>query len=72
MNAKDLIGLAAKYREMKDFITNEESPKMALIVPFLNLLGYNPNNPREVRAEYAAPFTQDDGKKLPFMYETVK
>ncbi len=38
---------------------------MALVVPFLKLLGYDPNNPREVRLEYSAEFTQGDGKRQP-------
>lgn len=65
MDAKGLQQLVTKYEENKDFITNEETAKMALIVPFLRLLGYDPNMPREVRAEYAADFTQGDGKRLP-------
>ena len=51
--------------ENKDFITNEETAKMALIVPFIRLLGYDPNMPREVRLEFRADFTQGDGKKYP-------
>lgn len=37
---------------------------MALVVPFIRLLGYDPNSPREVRLEYSAEFTQGDGKRL--------
>lgn len=32
----------------------EETTKQALILPLLNILGYNPYNPRMVRAEYGA------------------
>lgn len=38
---------------------------MALVVPFIQLLGYDPNLPREVRPEFTADFVQGDGKKFP-------
>ena len=63
MDANKLLELVQAYKGNKDFITNEETAKMALVVPFIRFLGYDPNNPREVRLEYAAEFTQGDGKK---------
>lgn len=65
MDAKGLIDLAQRYKENRRFITNEETAKMFLVVPFLRLLGYETNNPREVRLEFCADFTQGDGKKHP-------
>jgi hypothetical protein len=65
MNASDLLGLAKQYEDNRDFITNEETAKMALVVPFIRLLGYDPNLPREVRLEYTAEFAQGDGKRFP-------
>lgn len=65
MNAEQLIQLSQVYSENRDFITNEETAKMSLVVPFIRLLGYDPNIPREVRLEYSAQFTQGDGKRLP-------
>ncbi|MEA3275542.1 MAG: type I restriction endonuclease [Pseudomonadota bacterium] len=65
MDEKGLVELVEKYQDVKDYIHNEEAAKMALIVPFIRLLGYDPNNPREVRLEYRAPFMQGDGKRLP-------
>lgn len=65
MNAEHLLQLAQVYAENRPFITNEETAKMALVVPFIRLLGYEPNIPREVRLEYSAEFTQGDGKRLP-------
>ena len=65
MNAEQLIQLATTYAENKNFITNEETAKMSLVVPFIRLLGYDPNVPREVRLEFSADFVQGDGKKLP-------
>ena len=64
MNQEQLISLAKSYNEHKEFITNEETAKMSLVVPFIRLLGYDPNSPREVRLEYTAEFTQGDGKRL--------
>ena len=65
MNAEQLIKLAQVYKENSDFITNEETAKMALVVPFIRSLGYDPNMPKEVRPEYTADFTQGDGKRFP-------
>lgn len=65
MNAEQLVQLATTYFENRDFINNEETAKMSLVVPFIRLLGYEPNLPREVRLEYSADFVQGDGKKLP-------
>jgi predicted type IV restriction endonuclease len=65
MEANQLLELVKRYHENREFITNEETAKMALVVPFIRLLGYDPNTPREVRLEYAAEFTQGDGKRLP-------
>ncbi len=65
MQAQDLTALARVYVENREFIPNEETAKMALIVPFLRCLGYDPNSPKEVRAEFSAPFTQGDGKRVP-------
>jgi len=65
MNAEQLLNLAKFFNEHRDFITNEETAKMSLVVPFLRLLGYDSNSPREMRVEYTAEFTQGDGKRLP-------
>jgi hypothetical protein len=65
MDREKLLELVRSYHENKDFINNEETAKLALVVPLLRLLGYDPNNPREVRLEYCADFAQCDGKKLP-------
>lgn len=65
MKPEQLAELARLYEENRPFITNEEQAKMSLVVPFIRLLGYDPNKPREVRLEYSADFTQGDGKRLP-------
>lgn len=65
MKAEQLLQLAHFFQENENFITNEETAKMSLVVPFIRLLGYDPNLPREVRLEYTAEFTHGDGKRLP-------
>ena len=64
MDTNQLLELIKRYHDNRDFITNEETAKMALVVPFIRLLGYDTNLPREVRLEYTAEFTQGDGKRL--------
>jgi predicted type IV restriction endonuclease len=65
MDAKTLRDLARRYQDNREFITNEEMTKASLIAPFINALGYDTSNPREVRLEYAAEFTVNDGKRSP-------
>jgi predicted type IV restriction endonuclease len=65
VDANQLLELVKRYQDSKSFISHEETAKLALVVPFIRLLGYDPGLPREVRLEYAADFVQGDGKKLP-------
>jgi predicted type IV restriction endonuclease len=65
MDAKALRDLGRRYQENREFITNEEMTKASLIVPFVAALGYDPTSPREVRLEYTAEFTVNDGKRCP-------
>lgn len=65
MDANSMLGLVSRYQDNRDFIANEETAKVALVIPFIRLLGYDPSNPREVRLEYSAEFTQADGKRFP-------
>ena len=64
MDANQLKTLVKLYEENKGFISNEEATKMALVIPFIRLLGYDPGIPKEVRPEFCADFTQCDGKKF--------
>lgn len=65
MDAEKIRDLVSRYQENREFITNEETAKLSLVVPFVRYLGYDPNNPREVRLEYCAEFAQKDGKRMP-------
>ena len=63
MDANQLMELVQRFKDNRSFITNEETAKMALVMPFIRLLGYDPNNPKEIRPEFCAEFVQGDGKK---------
>ena len=65
MDASQMLELVKRFQENRDFISNEETVKVALVLPLLKMLGYDPASPREVRPEYSADFTAGDGKKLP-------
>ena len=65
VDGKQLAELAAKFESEKKFVRNEAETKAAFVIPLVQLLGYSPDSPREVRREYAAPFVQGDGKKNP-------
>lgn len=45
---------------------NEESTKLFLILPFLNLLGYDDRNPDEVRPEHGADFSDKYKNRVDF------
>ncbi len=48
--------LAARVPKQLDYCTTEEATKNALVMPFINALGYNVFNPREVIPEFTARF----------------
>ena len=50
--------------EKLEHIDSEETTKIALIMPFLNILGYDTTNPAEVRAEYTADIGTKQGEKV--------
>ena len=47
-----------------EHIDSEETTKIALIMPFLRLLGYDTTNPAEVKAEYTADVGTKQGEKV--------
>ncbi|MFN6469540.1 MAG: type I restriction endonuclease [Nostoc sp. SerVER01] len=53
---EDIAKLSEQVRKRADQVVGEESTKMALIVPFLNALGYDVYDPSEVMPEYVADF----------------
>lgn len=58
--------LAARIREHGDIITNEEMTKNALVLPFLQTLGYDPFNPQEIFPEYTADIGVKKGEKVDY------
>lgn len=49
-----------------EHIDSEETTKIALITPFLRLMGYDTSDPSEVRAEYTADVGTKQGEKVDF------
>lgn len=52
--------------EKLNHIDSEETTKIALITPFLRLMGYDTTNPAEVKAEYTADVGTKQGEKVDF------
>lgn len=55
---------AKQLKDKKEGINNEETTKIALIFPFVRLMGYDTTNPLEVRAEYTADIGAKQGEKV--------
>lgn len=54
--ADDIAQVAEKVQKRSGSVSGEEATKMALIVPFLSVLGYDVSDPTEVMPEYEADF----------------
>lgn len=63
---EQIQALADRVQQNSDFIENEEMTKNALILPFLQTLGYDPFNPKEVFAEYTADVGTKKGEKVDY------
>jgi hypothetical protein len=63
---EDLQKLSVQVSERKLHITNEEMTKQALIIPFVQILGFDVFNPVEVRPEYIADFGKKKGEKVDY------
>ncbi|WP_285905339.1 type I restriction endonuclease [Pseudodesulfovibrio pelocollis] len=64
--AERLHSLAARIQEHSHMLSNEEMTKNALVLPFLQTLGYDPFNPQEVFPEYTADIGVKKGEKVDF------
>ncbi|MDD1689400.1 MAG: type I restriction enzyme HsdR N-terminal domain-containing protein [Methanoregula sp.] len=62
----DLDEFSVKIRERKAHIANEETAKTALIIPFIQLLGYDTANPLEVKPEFSAPWGEKKDQRVDF------
>ncbi|MDP4145787.1 MAG: type I restriction endonuclease [Bacillota bacterium] len=63
---EDLQKLSIQIIERKVHISNEEMTKQALIIPFLQVLGFDVFNPLEVRPEFIADFGKKKGEKVDY------
>ncbi len=63
---EDLQRLSTQVTERKQHIHNEEMTKQALIIPFLQVLGYDVFNPLEVKPEYVADVGRKKGEKVDY------
>lgn len=61
-----LLTLAGKIENSKHLIKSEEHTKMAYIMPFIQLLGYDVNSPFEVIPEYTCDFGVKKGEKVDY------
>jgi hypothetical protein len=61
-----MLTLASQVQSRRQFVTNEETTKHSLIVPFIQTLGYDVFNPQEVRPEYSADFGKKKGEKVDY------
>ncbi|MCB0014925.1 MAG: type I restriction enzyme HsdR N-terminal domain-containing protein [Anaerolineales bacterium] len=58
--------LAGRIPRQLEYCKTEEATKNALIMPFINALGYDVFNPREVMPEYTADFGTKRGEKVDY------
>ncbi|MBP2656480.1 MAG: hypothetical protein H6Q73_4049 [Firmicutes bacterium] len=63
---ENVLLLAKQFLESKPHIVGEEAAKTALIIPFMDVLGYNVFNPLEVKPEYGADFGVSKNKKVDY------
>jgi len=63
---EDLQRLVAQINERIPHVINEEMTKQTLIIPFLQVLGYDVFNPLEVKPEYLADFGKKKSDKVDY------
>ena len=51
--AEQIKELAARVEKNKDHVVTEEATKLSLVIPFLQVLGYEPSDPTEVIPEFS-------------------
>ena len=63
---EELRNLSARITRQKDLIQTEEATKMAFVVPFINLLGYDIFDPTEVVPEFTTDVGTKQGEKVDY------
>jgi hypothetical protein len=61
-----LRALAARISATKDLIQTEEATKNAMVMPFIQILGYNVFDPTEVTPELIADVGTKKGEKVDY------
>ncbi|GAB4510260.1 MAG: type I restriction endonuclease [Haliangiales bacterium] len=64
--ADQIHSLAARLSKHKEILETEEATKNALVMPFINALGYNVFDPSEVVPEYTADVGTKKGEKVDY------
>jgi hypothetical protein len=64
--ASRLTELAIKTQQHREVLLTEQAAKTALVMPFINLLGYDVFNPSEVIPEYTADVGTKKGEKVDY------
>ncbi|MBI9080290.1 MAG: type I restriction enzyme HsdR N-terminal domain-containing protein [Pseudodesulfovibrio sp.] len=62
-----VANLAMRVKDLRDLIETEEATKNAFIQPFLQLLGYDPSDPRVVVPEYTADTGTKKNEKVDYV-----
>jgi hypothetical protein len=62
-----LNALASRIRTTKDLIQTEEATKNAMVMPFIQILGYNVFDPTEVTPELIADIGTKKGEKVDYV-----
>lgn len=62
----EVKALAARVPNLKDSISTEEATKNALVMPMINILGYNVFDPTEVVPEFTADHGTKKGEKVDY------
>ena len=63
---EEILDFSKDIIHKKRGITTEETTKIALVLPFLKKLGYDTENPDELKAEYAADVGVKKSEKVDF------
>ena len=63
---EELRSLSTKIAKQKDLIQTEEATKIAFVMPFINLLGYDTSDPVEVVPEFDADVRKKQGEKVDY------
>ena len=58
--------IAQRYKQMQGSIQTEEAAKTALVMPFIQALGYDVFNPSEVVPEFVADIVDRKGEKIDY------